>query len=92
MYWNEFAASFTTLESNIFSGLGGAYDCVYCDSHGVLKYLESYTVLLHEQFIGSDGTRPFVSPLYRPGLNRPRSTAHEYLSFSCLLSPSIEGS
>ena len=46
VYWKEFAASFTTLESNIFSGWGGAYDCVYRDSHGVLRHLESYTVLL----------------------------------------------
>ena len=33
-------------------------------------------------------THPFVSPLYRPGLNGPKSTAHEYLSFPCLLCPS----
>ena len=30
-------------------------------------------------------THPFVSPLYRPGLNGPKSTAHEYLSFPLLL-------
>ena len=46
VYWKEFAASFTNLESNIFSGWGGAYDCVYRDSKGVFRYLESYTVLL----------------------------------------------
>lgn len=46
LYWKEFAASFTTIESNIFSGWGGAYDCVYRDRHGLFKYLESYTVLL----------------------------------------------
>ena len=46
VYWKEFAASFTSLESNIFSGWGGAYDCVYRDSNGVLNYLDSYTVLL----------------------------------------------
>ena len=46
LYWKEFAATFTTLESNIFSGWGGAYDCVYRDSHGVFRYIESYTVLL----------------------------------------------
>ena len=33
-------------------------------------------------------THLFVSPLYRPGLNGPKSTAHEYLSFPLLLSPS----
>lgn len=46
VYWKEFAASFTNLESNIFKGWGGAYDCAYRDSEGVLRYLESYTVLL----------------------------------------------
>ena len=30
-------------------------------------------------------THPFVSPLYRLGLNGPKSTAHEYLSFPLLL-------
>ena len=37
-------------------------------------------------------THPFVSPLYRPGLNGPKSTAHAYLSFPLLLCPSNEGS
>ena len=37
-------------------------------------------------------TYPFVSPLYRPGLNGPKSTAHAYLSFPLLLSPSNESS
>ena len=46
VYWKEFAANFTTLESNIFSGWGGAYDCVYRDSRGMFGHLESYTVLL----------------------------------------------
>ena len=35
-------------------------------------------------------THPFVSPLYRPGLNGPKSTAHEYLSFTLLLCLSDE--
>ena len=35
-------------------------------------------------------THPFVSPLYRPGLNEPKSTAHAYLRFPCLLCPSNE--
>ena len=62
VYWKEFAASFTSLESNIFSGWGGAYDCVYRDSHGVLRYLESYTVLLRlidvDQQDREDGANP----------------------------------
>ena len=37
-------------------------------------------------------TQPFVSPLYRPGLNGPKSTAHEYLSFPLLLCLSNESS
>ena len=46
---------------------------------------------------GYAGTRerrdtPILSPLYRPGLNGPKSAAHEYLSFPCLLCPSNEGS
>ena len=45
-----------------------------------------------EQFLGNEVTRPLVSPFYLPGLNGPKSTAHEYLSFSCLLCPSNEGS
>ena len=45
-----------------------------------------------EPFIGDDVTQPFVSPLYRPGLNGPKSTAHEYLSFPLLLNPSNEDS
>ena len=39
-----------------------------------------------------DVTQPFVTPLYRPGLNGPKSTAHEYLSFPLLLCLWNEGS
>ncbi len=45
-----------------------------------------------EQFIGNDVARPLVSLLCQPGLNGPKSTAHEYLSFPLLLSPSNESS
>ena len=56
--------------------------------------IQSYTAHLTriELVVGGEVAHPFVSPFYLPGLNGPKSTAHEYLSFSCLLCPSNEGS
>lgn len=44
----------------------------------------------NREFIGNDVTHLSVSPLHQPGLNGPKSTAHEYLRLLCPLCPANE--